>query len=60
MGYILGGIAAGVLIGYPFGGFLFEFLNEAAPFIIISVCSLMLLCKYDSKSLLRIFVLKAV
>ena len=46
MGYILGGIAAGVLIGYPLGGFLFQFVGEAAPFIIISVCSLVLLCKY--------------
>ena len=27
MGYILGGIATGVLIGYPLGGFLFQFVN---------------------------------
>ena len=35
MGYILGGIATGVLIGYPLGGFLFEFINEGSPFNII-------------------------
>jgi DHA1 family solute carrier family 18 vesicular amine transporter 1/2 len=36
MGHVLGGIAAGVLIGYPLGGVLFEFLGESAPFIVIS------------------------
>ena len=46
MGYILGGIASGVLIGYPLGGFLFQFVNEASPFIIISICVLVLLCEY--------------
>ena len=44
MGYTLGGIASGVLIGYPLGGFLFQFVNEASPFVLISICGLMLLC----------------
>jgi len=36
MGVILGSIALGVLIGYPLGGFLYDFVSESAPFIIIS------------------------
>ena len=36
MGYVLGGIAAGVLIGYPLGGFMFEFFGESAPFVVVS------------------------
>ncbi|KAL7022548.1 hypothetical protein ACKWTF_012292 [Chironomus riparius] len=35
MGIILGSIALGVLIGYPLGGFLYDFVSESAPFIII-------------------------
>ena len=46
MGHILGGIATGVLIGYPLGGFLFQFVNEASPFIIISLCAIIMLCRY--------------
>ena len=46
IGYILGGIATGVLIGYPLGGFLFQFVNEASPFVIISLCALVMLCRY--------------
>ena len=45
MGHIMGGIATGVLIGYPLGGFLFQFLNESSPFILISICVVFLLCK---------------
>jgi DHA1 family solute carrier family 18 vesicular amine transporter 1/2 len=36
MGIILGSIALGVLIGYPLGSFLYDFVSESAPFIIIS------------------------
>ncbi len=39
MGYVLGGIAAGVLIGYPLGGVMFEFFGEAAPFVVVSFAS---------------------
>ena len=46
MGYILGGIATGVLIGYPLGGFLYEFVNEASPFVIISIFVVGVLCEY--------------
>lgn len=37
MGIILGSVALGVLFGYPLGGFLYDFVNEAAPFIIIAL-----------------------
>jgi MFS transporter, DHA1 family, solute carrier family 18 (vesicular amine transporter), member 1/2 len=36
MGIVLGSVALGVLIGYPAGGFLYDFVSESAPFIIIS------------------------
>jgi DHA1 family solute carrier family 18 vesicular amine transporter 1/2 len=36
MGIILGSIALGVLFGYPLGSFLYDFVSESAPFIIIS------------------------
>ena len=45
MGYVLGGIAAGVLIGYPLGGVLFDFFGESAPFILISFAIGMLVGK---------------
>ena len=45
MGYILCGIATGVLIGYPLGGFLFEFINEGSPFIIIGIFVAIMLCE---------------
>lgn len=31
-----GGIASGVLIGYPLGGALYQFLGKTAPFLVIS------------------------
>lgn len=37
MGIILGSIALGVLIGYPFGGILYDFIGKAAPFVIIAI-----------------------
>ncbi|XP_001357821.5 synaptic vesicular amine transporter [Drosophila pseudoobscura] len=36
MGIILGSIALGVLLGYPFGGILYDLLGKSAPFIILS------------------------
>uniref|UniRef100_A0A8D8X8P2 Synaptic vesicular amine transporter n=4 Tax=Cacopsylla melanoneura TaxID=428564 RepID=A0A8D8X8P2_9HEMI len=41
MGVVLGSIALGVLTGYPVGGFLYDFLNKAAPFILIAVLVLL-------------------
>lgn len=37
MGLVLGGIAMGVLVGYPFGGLLFDFVGESSPFVLIGI-----------------------
>ncbi|KAJ8687826.1 hypothetical protein QAD02_023620 [Eretmocerus hayati] len=36
MGFVLGSIALGVLIGYPMGSILYDFEGKTAPFILIS------------------------
>lgn len=36
MGVVLGSIALGVLLGYPFGGILYDFVGKSAPFYILS------------------------
>lgn len=36
MGIVLGSIALGVLLGYPFGGILYDFVGKSAPFFIIA------------------------
>lgn len=36
MGIILGSIALGVLLGYPFGSILYDLIGKSAPFIILS------------------------
>jgi MFS family permease len=43
MGTVLGGIAAGVLIGYPFGGVLYDLVGKTAPFVIIAILTLVVL-----------------
>ena len=43
MGFTLGGMAIGVLVGYPFGGFTYEFWGKSAPFAIIAVICLLLI-----------------
>ncbi|EEB09876.1 synaptic vesicular amine transporter, putative [Pediculus humanus corporis] len=40
MGIALGGLALGVLIGPPFGGFMSEFVGKTAPFLILSILAL--------------------
>ncbi|CAG0882436.1 unnamed protein product [Cyprideis torosa] len=40
MGIALGGLALGVLIGPPFGGFMYEFVGKTAPFLILAVLAL--------------------
>lgn len=32
-----GGIALGVLLGYPFGGLVYQHMGKQAPFILISL-----------------------
>jgi DHA1 family solute carrier family 18 vesicular amine transporter 1/2 len=41
MGIILGSMAVGVLLGYPFGSLLYDFVGKMAPFIVISVAVLL-------------------
>nr|CAD7415793.1 unnamed protein product [Timema poppensis] len=36
MGVVLGSIALGVLLGYPMGGLLYDFVDKMAPFLIIA------------------------
>ncbi|KOC59145.1 Synaptic vesicular amine transporter [Habropoda laboriosa] len=40
MGFALGGLALGVLIGPPFGGVMYEFVGKSAPFLILSALAL--------------------
>lgn len=37
MGFVLGSVAVGVLIGYPFGGFMYSTLGKPFPFIILVI-----------------------
>jgi DHA1 family solute carrier family 18 vesicular amine transporter 1/2 len=37
MGIVLGSMALGVLLGYPFGSLLYDFVGKMAPFLIISI-----------------------
>lgn len=37
MGHVLGGIAFGVLLGYPLGSVLYDFVGKTFPFLLISV-----------------------
>jgi len=41
MGIVLGSMAVGVLMGYPFGSLLYDFVGKMAPFIVISVAVLL-------------------
>ncbi|XP_062613862.1 synaptic vesicular amine transporter-like [Saccostrea cucullata] len=37
MGVAMGGVALGVVVGYPFGGFLYSFCGQSSPFIILCI-----------------------
>ena len=41
MGIALGGLALGVLIGPPFGGFMYQFVGKSAPFIVLAFLALL-------------------
>ncbi len=43
MGRVLSGMAMGVLIGYPFGGIMYQVFGKSAPFVIISLVGVVLL-----------------
>ncbi|CAF0788449.1 unnamed protein product [Rotaria sordida] len=40
MGTALGGLALGVLVGPPFGGFMYEFVGKASPFLVLAALGL--------------------
>ena len=46
MGIALGGLALGVLIGPPFGGFMYQFVGKSAPFLILSFLALLDGCEF--------------
>lgn len=37
MGFVLGSAACGVLIGYPFGGFMYQLFGKTPPFVILAL-----------------------
>lgn len=41
MAIALGGLALGVVIGPPFGGFMYEFIGKSSPFIVLSILALL-------------------
>lgn len=43
IGIILGSMALGVLLGYPFGGIMYAFSGKSAPFYIIAVLTFIVL-----------------
>ena len=45
MGLALGGLAMGVLIGPPFGGFMYEFVGKSSPFLVLAFLALLDGCK---------------
>lgn len=55
MGIILGSIALGVLLGYPFGGILYDFVGKSAPFYILSILILADLGNFKMKTNYNIF-----
>ena len=46
MGIALGGLALGVLIGPPFGGFMYQYVGKSAPFIVLAFLALLDGCKH--------------
>lgn len=43
LGVLLGSMALGVLVGYPFGGILYAFSGKSAPFYILAILTLSVL-----------------
>lgn len=46
MGFVLGAIALGVLVGYPIGSILYDIEGKMAPFLLISSLILIPLSKF--------------
>lgn len=47
MGFVLGSIALGVLVGYPIGSILYDIEGKMAPFLLISSLILIPLSKLN-------------
>lgn len=47
IGIVLGSMALGVLLGYPFGGILYALNGKSAPFFVISILTFLILGKND-------------
>lgn len=44
MGFVLGSIALGVLLGYPIGSILYDLEGKMAPFLLVSCLIVILIC----------------
>ncbi|XP_012259752.2 synaptic vesicular amine transporter isoform X2 [Athalia rosae] len=44
MGFVLGSIALGVLLGYPLGSILYDLIGKTAPLLLVSSFALVLIC----------------
>jgi len=45
MGFVLGSIALGVLLGYPIGSVLYDLEGKMAPFLVVSSFIVIIICK---------------
>lgn len=50
MGFVLGSIALGVLVGYPIGSVLYDLEGKMAPFLLVSCFILLTICTRQSRS----------
>ncbi|ESO82718.1 hypothetical protein LOTGIDRAFT_82249, partial [Lottia gigantea] len=55
MGVAMGGSATGILVGYPFGGFMYTFVGKVAPFCIIAVFIALDLVMFPYKTIIIAF-----
>lgn len=46
MAYAITGLSLGVVIGPPFGGFMYEFFDKKSPFLVICFLTLIDGCEY--------------
>jgi len=49
MSAVLGGVALGVLLGYPLGGLLYDLVAKPAPFLLVGLMSAGLLSKKNTR-----------